>query len=436
MTVPGIPGLRGLGVRNTTLSRRKNKKQPAASLRHRAPAAAAALAGGFLAAALIIAQTGCALAGGGINSEEQEAACEPVTKESFYFDTICQITIYGIGQNAASNAESPKEAAESSADAASDGKSPGTGQQGESEAELFSEKAESMIDDAFSLCSDYEKLLSKTKEGSDIWNLNHAGGEPVACDPRTIEVLEKGISYGELSEGKFDITVGKAEDLWNFHEETPKVPAETMLKEAVSHVDYRKIRVDKKTGTAELTDPEAEIDLGGIAKGYIADAVCTQLREEGVSSAIVSLGGNIESIGGKPDSVGFTTEQTVFSPFSIGIETPYSDRTEIVGSSPLTEGTMVTSGVYERFFTENGREYHHILDTETGYPVDSDVLGVTIKGDEGTSADCDALSTLCLILGSEKGMQLMEKMNGYEALFLLRDGTEKKTEGMTFTPAK
>lgn len=359
-----------------------------------------------------------------------------MTKESFYFDTICQITIYGIGQNAASNAESPKEAAESSADAASDGKSPGTGQQGESEAELFSEKAESMIDDAFSLCSDYEKLLSKTKEGSDIWNLNHAGGEPVACDPRTIEVLEKGIFYGELSEGKFDITVGKAEDLWNFHEETPKVPAETMLKEAVSHVDYRKIRVDKKTGTAELTDPEAEIDLGGIAKGYIADAVCTQLREEGVSSAIVSLGGNIESIGGKPDSVGFTTEQTVFSPFSIGIETPYSDRTEIVGSSPLTEGTMVTSGVYERFFTENGREYHHILDTETGYPVDSDVLGVTIKGDEGTSADCDALSTLCLILGSEKGMQLMEKMNGYEALFLLRDGTEKKTEGMTFTPAK
>lgn len=377
----------------------------------------------ILAAAMIIAQTGCGAAGhltAGSGQEERAGSAvqgeNPVTKESFYFDTICQITIYGIQTSGQENTESEQSA-----------------QKG---AVQFSAAAEDIIAEAFSLCSEYEELLSKTKEGSDIWNINHAGGKPVDCDERTIEIIEKGISYGDLSEGKFDITVGKAEDLWNFHSDSPKVPKEEALKEAVSHVDYRKISVDLSGGTVQLLDPEAEIDLGGIAKGYIADQVCEFLRKSGVTSAIVSLGGNIECIGGKPETVGFTTEITDFSPFSIGIETPYSDRTKIVGASPLENGTMVTSGVYERYFTENGKEYHHILDVKTGYPAETDVLGVTIQGAEGTSADCDALSTICLLLGSEQGGRLIDHMDGYEALFILRDDSVQKTTGMEFTHAE
>lgn len=366
-----------------------------------------------LAAALIIAQTGCGDVLSGVSSAAAGRAGtaaaadgQPVTKESFYFDTICQTTVYGMEER----------------DAAS-----------------FSAAAEAAITDAFSLCSEYEKLLSKTVEGSDIWNINHAAGEPVSCDSRTIDLIQRGIYYGDLSNGAFDITIGKAEDLWNFHAEEGEssedvaavaLPDADDLAEAVSHVDYTCIRVDEDAQTVQLTDPEAELDLGGIAKGYIADAVCREMKEAGVTSAIVSLGGNIECIGGKPGSAGFTGDNGSYTDFTIGIEMPYSDRTEIVGASGLQNGTMVTSGVYERYITVDGRQYHHILDVKTGYPVDTDVLGVTIKGDFGTSADCDALSTTCLILGSEKGKALIEGLDGYEALFILQDESLVTTTGM------
>ena len=423
---------------------------------------------------MIIAQTGCGEALSGVSSavtgmtgSASAADSQPVTKESFYFDTICQITIYGMEERGAAS---------------------------------FSEAAEAAITDAFSLCSEYEKLLSKTVEGSDIWNINHAAGEPVSCDSRTIELIQRGIYYGDLSDGAFDITIGKAEDLWNFHaggsessedadadkagteetkdadankagteeakyiaaneagiEETKDAAADEAgikkmgdavtekdgaqlvqtvlpdaeaLAEAVSHVDYTCILVNEKERTVQLRDPEAELDLGGIAKGYIADAVCREMEAAGVTSAIVSLGGNIECIGGKPERMGFTGDNTPYADFAIGIEMPYSDRTEIVGASGLQSGTMVTSGVYERYITVNGRQYHHILDVGTGYPVDTDVLGVTIKGDFGTSADCDALSTTCLILGSEKGKALIESLDGYEALFILQDESLETTAGM------
>ncbi len=356
-----------------------------------------------LAAILLIAQTGC----GGVQTAAGKAAAaadadsQPVTKESFYFDTICQITVYGMKEDDSS--------------------------------ESFSSMAESAITDAFSLCSEYEKLLSKTVEGSDIWNINHAGGEPVSCDSRTIELIQRGIYYGDLSDGAFDITIGKAEDLWNFHADSTEaaaLPDAEDLTEAISHVDYTCILVNEEEQTVQLTDPEAELDLGGIAKGYIADAVCRGLEDEGVTSAIVSLGGNIECIGGKPETTGFMADDAVSTDFTIGIEMPYSDRTEIVGASGLQNGTMVTSGVYERYITVDGRQYHHILDVKTGYPVDTDVLGVTIKGDFGSSADCDALSTTCLILGSEKGKALIESLDGYEALFILQDESLVTTSGM------
>lgn len=318
------------------------------------------------------------------------AAPDPVTKESFYFDTVCDITIYDM--------------------------------------EDFSkEAADTAIDNAFALCSTYENMLSKTIEGSDIWNINHAGGQPVTVDQETADLIEKGIYYGNLSGGRFDITIGKAEDLWDFETDTPSLPDAEELAEAVSHVDYTKISVD---GTSvQLQDPEMEIDLGGIAKGYIADKVAENLSSQGVTSAIVSLGGNIECVGAKPQDDGSTTS------FTIGIETPYSDRTEVVGSIPLNNGTAVTSGIYERFITVDGKQYFHILDPDTGYPVDTDVVSVTITADEGHSVDCDALSTTCLLLGTEKGTELIESLDGYDAAFIDEDGSITCTSGMEFTPA-
>ncbi len=338
---------------------------------------------------------------------------EPVSKDSFYFDTTCTISIYDEG--------------------------------------LTEDEAYGMIDDAFKLCREYEGLLSKTVEGSDVWNLNHAGGKTVKCAPATIDCVKAGLEYSRSSEGAFDITVGKLVDLWDYHAEDPSPPSQKQLSNALTHVGYRDVLVDEKAGT--ITIPEGmEIDLGGIAKGYIADRVCEYLRGDmvvantqenngakdvsgddnstagdeaavadngtAVAGAVVNFGGNIECVG---DRFG--------EPFKIGIEKPYTDQSDILGTTTVTSGTVTTSGVYERFFEYKGRKYHHILDTKTGMPSDTDLLSVTVTGDEGTSADCDALATICLLYGHEKGKALIDDTPGIEALFILEDSSTDATKG-------
>lgn len=334
---------------------------------------------------LIITQTGC----GGV---------DPVAKTSYYLDTVCSITIYDMK-------------------------------------DMSKDNANTVIDAGFATCSEYEQLLSKTIEGSDIYNINHAGGKATKVDAKTIEVIKKGIYYGDLSNGKFDITVGKATDLWDFHSETPKVPSDVDLAEAIACVDYKQIKIDEDNNTVYLANPDAQIDLGGIAKGYIADRVVETLKNKGVTNAVVDLGGNIVCIGGKPDRGGFGGSSGPVD-YNIGIERPYSDRSEIIGSVPMQNQTIVTSGVYERCFTIGGKTYHHILDVKTGYPVDSDVEAVTIVAELGHSVDCDGLSTTCLLLGVKEGKKLIESIDGVEALFIDKDDNITCTDGMKFNPEK
>ena len=327
----------------------------------------------FLTAAMLIAQAGCA-------GKTQE----PVVRQSFYFDTVCSIAVYDMEK-------------------------------------MSEESAAKAIEAAFKLCSRYESLLSRTVEGTDIYRINHAGGEPVECDPETIEVISKGLYYSELSGGAFDITIGKVTDLWDFHAEEPQVPDADALKKAVTTVGWEKVIVDGNTVT--LTDPETHIDLGGIAKGFIADRIGEALIGNGVTSAVISLGGNVVCIGDK-------IENGAEKPFRVGIEKPYSGQSEIVGVVETTDETVVTSGVYERYFEKDGRQYHHILDATTGYPAESDIVGVTLKAERGRSADCDALATIFLILGKDKAVRLAEETDGIEAFFILTDGSFVSTEGM------
>lgn len=315
---------------------------------------------------VIIPQTGC--------SNE-----EPISKTNYCLDTICQIDIYGLNE----------------------------------------EEAEDIIAGAFKLCSHYEDLLSKTVEGSDIYRINHAKGASVKVNKDTIEVLKKGIYYSSLRKGKFDIAVGRLTDLWDFHAEKPVLPKKEDVLEAVKHVNYKDISI---TGSSvRLLDPEMEIDLGGIAKGFICDKVTAFLQDKGVSSAVINLGGNIATIGSKNGK-----------PFKVGIERPYSDRTAIVGAVEVEGKTIVTSGVYERFFEVDGKKYHHILDIKTGYPVKSDIESVTIIADIGKSVDCDGLSTLCLTLGVKEATKLIESIDGIEAVFIDSDDNITKTSGANF----
>lgn len=305
---------------------------------------------------------------------------EPVSKSGFYFDTVITVTLY----------DSSKE---------------------------------DILEGCFDLAEQYESYFSNTLPDSDISRINHAAGMPVTVHEETITLLEKGIAYGKLSDGAFDITIGKLSDLWNISlkallEETDAsmIPQDDEIAAALSTVDYTCVKIDGNEVT--LTNPDAKLDLGGIAKGYIADRMKEYLLENGVESALINLGGNVLTVGTKPDG----------SPFTIGVQYPFKDDGSSIASVQVSDATVVSSGIYERYFKVNDTLYHHILDTRTGYPYDNNLLGVTIITKD--SVDGDALSTICFALGLEDGMALIESLEDTEALFITDDYEIHTSSGM------
>ena len=259
------------------------------------------------------------------------------------------------------------------------------------------------------MCEDYEQMLSATIETSEISRINNAGGEPVEVSDETAGLIEEGIKYGDISDGRFDITIAPATDLWNFTDNEEKIlPDPDELAEAVTHIDYHCIKVEGNTVT--LTDPEARIDLGGIAKGYIADRLKEYLKDEGIEHALIDLGGNMLTLGRRYDG----------NDFRIGIQKPFADTGTAMAVVSVNDKSVVTSGDYERYFEKDGVIYHHILDPDTGYPVQNDLDQVTIISDQ--SVDGDALSTTCFAMGLEDGLELIRSLDGIEAVFVTKDG--------------
>lgn len=266
---------------------------------------------------------------------------------------------------------------------------------------------ESILDGLKKLCEKYDTMFSATNTDSELYKLNHANGQPFTVSSETANLIQEGIHYSELSGGAFDLTIEPVSALWDFKADKPTVPSSDAIAQAVSHVDYTK--VDIQDNTITLEDPEAGIDLGAIAKGYIADQVKTYLKKQGIKHAIINLGGNVDVIGTKPDG----------SKYNIGIQKPFDESGEAITSVQLNDQTVVTSGIYERYFKKNGKLYHHILDPRTGYPCENNLYSVSIITDSSTKAD--ALSTTCFLLGYEKGMELIQSMDGVEAIFITDD---------------
>lgn len=334
---------------------------------------------------VIISQTSCSVKHvGNLNSEVDQSA--PVSKEGFFFDTVCTITIFDMEN-------------------------------------MSKENAEHTIEEAYKEAAKYEKIFSRQVEGSELWNLNHEGELEVSED--LFSVVQEGLKYGDLSDGKFDITMGSVLDLWDFQRDGPsKLPKKEDVNKALETVGYKRIEA-KTTNDAKHsinTGGASEIDLGGVAKGYICDKLSELLLKRGVTSAIVNLGGNITVIGEKPGN----------KPFNVAIEKPFSERKDMIGIVKMKDGTIVTSGIYERYMEVGGQKYHHILDPATGWPVDTDVISVTILSKIGNSMECDAMSTTALLLGSERGLQLVESTPDMEALFQLKDGTKIKSSGFEY----
>lgn len=308
---------------------------------------------------------------------------EPVSKTDFCLDTMCEITIYD---------------------------------------DIDPDDAEEILRGAFSEIDRCERLLSRTISDSDVAKINGAGGASVEIEEETAEVLLMADEISEISGGAFDITTGIVSELWDFKNVNATVPADEDITGAVSHVDYKNVILsDDKVS---LTDAEAQIDLGGIAKGYIADRAVEYLESKGIKSAIVNLGGNVAVIGKKQDG----------SMWKIGIERPFTDRKEIIGSVEVSDATVVTSGIYERNFTVGDKIYHHVLDPKTGYPAKTDLESVTITAAKGQSGFCDALSTACLVSGLENAVKLMEYLQEeypekkLEAVFIDNEGNIVQTE--------
>lgn len=253
---------------------------------------------------------------------------------------------------------------------------------------------------------------------SEVIAINeNAGIAPVKVSDDTFEVLEHALRYSALSEGRFDPSIGVLVKLWNIGTDEAAIPDQSEIDDRLPLVDYRLIELNAEEKTVFLKEKGMVIDLGAIAKGFGADQVSAMLYDRGVRSAIINLGGNVLVMGEKPDG----------TPWRIGVQNPFSDRGEYLGIATIRNKTIVTSGVYERYFEENGKRYHHILDTVTGYPVDNELAGVSIIAD--ISMDADALSTAVFSLGPEKGMALIESLDGVDAIFVYNDKSLVMTEG-------
>jgi len=261
------------------------------------------------------------------------------------------------------------------------------------------------VKSAMELCETYELIFSRTDPDSELYRLNESDTMSVSDDLLT--VLKTALDYCVLSNGAFDITMGGVSTLYGFSTDSPSVPDDAALSEALRHVSYKNIQIEGST--VSCTDPDTIIDLGAVAKGYIADRMKEYLLANGVEHAIIDLGGNVLCIGGKPDG----------SDYRIGIRDPKADAATPIVTVAVDGGSVVTSGIYERSFTQDGVTYHHILDSATGRSVRNGLLSVSILGAE--SMQCDSLSTVCFALGPEKGLALIDSLDGYEALFITED---------------
>ena len=280
---------------------------------------------------------------------------------------------------------------------------------------LYDWTDETAIDDAFKEIDRLESLLSVEKEGSDLDRLAKAAGQDwVEIAPETREVLELAKEYYTTSGGLLDVTAGPLIDLWDINN-GGHYPSREELDAVLPLINCDDLRVEE--GRAYLARPDMKANLGAIAKGYIADRVKDLLVDMGVKHAVLDLGRNILLIGGKTED----------APFRIGVQDPNGDEGALLAVLSVSDKSLVTSGVYERYFEYEGTRYHHILDPDTGFPADNGLAAVSIVSDD--SANGDALSTTCLLLGKEKGLALIESLPGVEALFVDGDGTMTPSSG-------
>ncbi len=282
---------------------------------------------------------------------------------------------------------------------------------------IYDSQDQALLEGSLELCRRYEEQLSRTIATSEIARLNNrsAGTERMAVSDSTARLIEEGLAYSRLSGGAFDITIEPVSSMWDFTSGEKELPDPDRLARAVETVGYENLSVEGEEIC--FASPDTRIELGAIAKGYIADKIKDYLLEQGVKSALINLGGNVLCIGEKPDGL----------PFKVGLQKPFKDRNETIAVLNIRDRSVVTSGVYERCFEKDGVNYHHILDPKTGYPYDNGLLSVTIVSPR--SVDGDGLSTACFSLGLKEGIALLDTMPEVCGYFITEDYKVHYSEG-------
>ena len=283
---------------------------------------------------------------------------------------------------------------------------------------LFSDGNKNVYDEMFQELVHLENIFSTNLPDSDVSRINRSSGiKPEKVSSQLIYVLENACKIAQETDGAFDPSIEPLVRLWGIGSDNPKVPSQQEIEEKLSLVNYKDIQIDSKNETVFLPVSGMGIDLGGIAKGYAADCLVKIAKKHKVKSAIFDLGGNIYVYGKKEDG----------SQWRVGIKNPLQPSARPIVRLDLTNKTVVTSGMYERYFDKDGKRYHHILDAKTGYPVENDVLSVTIISDSSMIAD--ALSTSSFILGKKSGMEVVALENS-EAVFVMKDKTVLTSDGI------
>ncbi len=267
---------------------------------------------------------------------------------------------------------------------------------------ITKQDGEKHINSLSELIRKYDKMFSHTNEKSEIYRLNHNDINSVSED--TYDIIEKSMEFFEETNGSFDITVGAVSELWNYSFESGILPDDIDIKKALETVGYNTLKTDNHNITKTINSQK--INLGAVAKGYIADKLRDYIDENNIKNALINLGGNIYAKGNNKNG----------DDWNIGVLDPKTKNTLL--TLRVSDKFVITSGNYLRYIDVNSKRYHHIIDAKTGYPVDNELNSVTIISDNGFLAD--ALSTSCFLLGYEKSKLLLEKYD-VSAIFVTKD---------------
>lgn len=278
---------------------------------------------------------------------------------------------------------------------------------------------EADLDAGNRLIKHYEDILTVNRPVSEVMDVNHAAGDkPVQVSDITYNLIKRAVEVSKWNLG-FNTAIGPLVKLWKIGFDGANLPADDEIKARLKLIDPADILLDDEARTVFLTKPGMEIDLGAIAKGYIADAIKTLWLSLGVTSGIIDLGGNILLVGKSTHEGGV---------WRVGVQNPIQKRHVALGVLATPAKSIVTSGIYERYLVINGQNYHHMFDSKTGYPIQNDLESVTIVSD--LSIDGDIWTTEAFYQDIEKGVPLIEKQPGLDAIFVTRDYQVAITSGL------